>query len=421
MAKDPLKVVVRLLPPEITEDELLATIHETHKKAMRWRSFEPGKRYKGEAKPSLNSRCYFQFESFERAEEFIKDYHGHQFVDAQGEQFRAVACFAPYQKVPRQKPQRDTRDGTIVDDPAYKEFVESLSEAAKAAYEAPPDPKQLLRPADYGDTPLLNYMKTRSKERRARFEKKEKRRWRDSGLEFIAEEPKKAKWHCAECGISKHLEEDPDDRGTFYCTQCWESWENQQAPVQKVKKKKKKSKEAEQEEVLVEDSTSKRKKKKKDRDREAGEEPSNSAEWRKEDEAERRLRKKKDKEKEWEKEDPVEDAEEGGRSNRWRVKKSEARHESSEHGWQAKGGQKGSHQDDWWEEERTRKRLDHKVDKKPEPLAAEEGRGVRWRAKGSSSARMAEDGTGEHDEKPRRSRKERKGEGTDSGYWRPKS
>ena len=29
----------------------------------------------------------------------VKDYHGHQFVDGQGESFRAVACFAPYPKV----------------------------------------------------------------------------------------------------------------------------------------------------------------------------------------------------------------------------------------------------------------------------------------------------------------------------------
>ena len=33
----------------------------------------------------------------------VEDYHGHQFVDGQGESFRAVACFAPYSKAPRQR------------------------------------------------------------------------------------------------------------------------------------------------------------------------------------------------------------------------------------------------------------------------------------------------------------------------------
>ena len=56
MAKEALKVLVRLLPPEITEDELLATIPEPHLEHTKWRSFQPGRRYKGEAKASVNSR-----------------------------------------------------------------------------------------------------------------------------------------------------------------------------------------------------------------------------------------------------------------------------------------------------------------------------------------------------------------------------
>merc|ERR1712048_630458 len=145
-------VVVRLLPPEITEDELTGTFDEAHLKVLGWRSFQAGKRYKGEAKPARNSRCYLQFESVENAENFIKDYHGHEFVDGRGERYRAVACYAPYQKVPRQKVHKDPREGTIEDDPVYKEFVEALKEPKK--FEAPEDPK-LFRPSDPSDTPLL--------------------------------------------------------------------------------------------------------------------------------------------------------------------------------------------------------------------------------------------------------------------------
>merc|ERR1712048_589580 len=100
------------------------TFAEVHRQNAKWWSFHAGKRYKGEAKPSLNARCYFQFGDAQSAEDFIRDYHGHQFVDSQGETFRAVACFAPYQKVPRKKVQKDPREGTIQEDPLYKEFVE---------------------------------------------------------------------------------------------------------------------------------------------------------------------------------------------------------------------------------------------------------------------------------------------------------
>lgn len=255
MAKEALKVLVRLLPPEITEDELVATVPQAHLEHTTWRNFQAGKRYKGEAKPSINGRCYFLFDSEENAEKFIKDYHGHQFVDGQGESFRAVACFAPYPKVPRQKASKDQRDGTIFEDATYKQFVESLS--APKTFEAPPDPVAALQPATAKDTPLLNYMKTRAAERRARQEKRERerKRWHDR-LGRIEEKPK---WPCAECGTSKHLEEDPDQRGVCYCTYCWETWE---AKEYKKKKKSKKHEEEYEEEWYEEEPTKKKKKKK---------------------------------------------------------------------------------------------------------------------------------------------------------------
>ncbi|CAE8619826.1 unnamed protein product, partial [Polarella glacialis] len=165
-------VVVRLLPPEITEEELVATVPETHLQRSTWRSFQVGKRYKGEAKPSMNSRCYFLFEIEEHAEDFIKDYHGHQFVDSLGETFRAVTCFAPYAKVPRRKAQKDPRDGTIADDATYKEFLDLLANPAQ--FEAPPNPREKV--SGVTETPLMLYMKSRAEERWKRWEKREKER-----------------------------------------------------------------------------------------------------------------------------------------------------------------------------------------------------------------------------------------------------
>ena len=84
-----------------------------------------------------------------------------------------------------------------------------------------------LQPSSAKDTPLLNYMKTRAVERRAKQEKRERerKRWHDR-LGRIDEKPK---WRCAECGTSRRLEEDPDQRGVCYCSYCWESWEAKDA------------------------------------------------------------------------------------------------------------------------------------------------------------------------------------------------
>merc|ERR1712190_146107 len=113
-----------------------------------------------------------------------------KFVDGHGEEFRAVACFAPYQKVPRQRSQKDSRDGTIEDDATYQEFVASLADENKGVYEPPPNPVAGLRPATPADTPLLNFMKQKVKDRRERLEKQRKK-WKPSA-ESIDEDPKKA-------------------------------------------------------------------------------------------------------------------------------------------------------------------------------------------------------------------------------------
>lgn len=435
---DALKVVVRLLPPEITEEEFRATVHQQGLEGIKWWSFLAGKRYQGEAKPSLNARCYMQFETTAQAEEFISGYHGRAFVDGQGESFRAVACFAPYQKVPRTA-QKDPRENTIDDDPVYKEFLEGLSE--KKGFEAPPDPKASVRPAEPGDTPLLNFMKTRALERKARWEKKQsKKNW--YALEAVEEKPKRAKWRCSECGTSKNLEEDPDNRGTFYCTYCWESWETAEeaAATKPAKKKKKKAKEeAVWEEVEeVEDTSSKKKKKKK------GKDDVPKQEWRaKEPQSEswseyaydeeptdsRRRKKKKNKEEAaaYEEESTtsrwhVKGHEEEWASQAWSEERGSSRHakgkkDSKEAEWWAEPQEKASKssrnkqdqwkEDEWWEDAREEKA----------PAKSSSRSDGRWRAKGAAE----EEGGVWREEKPKKGKKDKGAEGESGGQWAPKS
>merc|ERR1712048_356042 len=285
------------------------------------------------------------------------------------------------------------------------------------------NPLLSVKPLDFGDTPLLNHLKTREKERRA---KREKKHWRGS-LETVDEE-KRPKWYCAECGVSKQLEEDPDHRGTFYCIYCWEVWESQPVPVPKVKKKKKKSKyEDEEEEEVVEevDEAAAKKKKKKHKDRDATAEAVQAAEWYGGgEEADGRRRRKK-------KHDRYEEAYYGEDTarNRWRVKKTdssewyEGEWDQDKHYSKRRSSHKDT-RDEWWEEPVEETSHKKKSDKGRSNEKAEEGSTSRWKAKDSqaSEAAAAGDDRGEREEKSRRHRKDKKGAGDEGGgYWVPKS
>lgn len=388
-----------MLPPLITEEELCKSIGEQHLSHVLWKSFEMGKRYKGESKPSKNSRCYLQLDSAHHTELFVKEYHGQKFVDDRGEEFRAVVCYAPYQKVPRVTTQKDSREGAIEEDSTYLEFVEKLSET-KGAYVAPPN-LALVRPADPADTPLLHYLKNKVIEKRSRAEKKEKKRWRE-GTE--QEAPKKAKWHCSNCGTSKHLEEDPDDRGTFYCGRCWESWESSAAAPAKSKKKKKKKDKVDEEPVYEEDTKRNRKKKDKKETEWA------AAEWESEWHAKEPSKPSKAK-----KEVEEEDDAEARRRRRKKKEEAEWAEDYSQSKWHSKRGDTWSEADSqWWSEEKDKssKREKEKKEKGDRDRRSEKDKGERNESRGIWRAKDAAE-----EEKPRRSKKDREEE----DHWVPKS
>ena len=119
----PNKVVIRLLPPLITEAEL-----ELPTDSVEWKEFVPGQRPEKSSptNPTVNARMYVLCKTFESACDLIAKYHGRVFKDDKGEAFRAVACFAPVQRVP--KPGRqlaNTLDGTIEDDEHFVDFIEN--------------------------------------------------------------------------------------------------------------------------------------------------------------------------------------------------------------------------------------------------------------------------------------------------------
>lgn len=120
------------------------------------------------------------------------------YLSIQGLEYPAVVEFAPFQKIAKKKlKKKDTKTGSIEDDPEYKQFLESYSlEEEKTSA----SPETLLGEIEAKTrellarrtTPLLEYIKNRKLEKqRLREEKREERRRRELEKKRLREEEKR--------------------------------------------------------------------------------------------------------------------------------------------------------------------------------------------------------------------------------------
>ncbi|XVE48541.1 hypothetical protein DITRI_Ditri01bG0009900 [Diplodiscus trichospermus] len=123
-AFDRTKVVLRHLPPAITEAMLVEQVDSAFSGRYNWLSFRPGK---SSQKHQSYSRAYIDFKRTEDVLEFAEFLNGHVFVNEKGAQFKTIVEYAPSQRVPKQWSKKDGREGTIFKDPEYLEFLEFLA------------------------------------------------------------------------------------------------------------------------------------------------------------------------------------------------------------------------------------------------------------------------------------------------------
>ncbi|KAI4296174.1 hypothetical protein L6164_036154 [Bauhinia variegata] len=123
-ALDRTKVVLRHLPPTISQATLLDQIEGTFGGRYNWVSFRPGK---SSQKHLSYSRAYIDFKRPEDVIEFAEFFDGHVFVNEKGTQFKVTVEYAPSQRVPKQWSKKDVREGTIHEDSEYLEFLELLA------------------------------------------------------------------------------------------------------------------------------------------------------------------------------------------------------------------------------------------------------------------------------------------------------
>lgn len=121
---DRTKVVLRHLPPTITQSMLMEQIDVVFAGRYNWVSFRPGR---SSQKHQSYSRAYIDFKKPEDVIEFAEFFDGHLFVNEKGSQYKTIVEYAPSQRVPKQWSKKDGREGTIVKDPEYMEFIEFIA------------------------------------------------------------------------------------------------------------------------------------------------------------------------------------------------------------------------------------------------------------------------------------------------------
>uniref|UniRef100_A0A7C9A6H3 UPF3 domain-containing protein n=1 Tax=Opuntia streptacantha TaxID=393608 RepID=A0A7C9A6H3_OPUST len=129
--KDPVnrtKVVIRHLPPTLTQSAFFDQIDARFSGCYNWSTFRPGK---SSYKNQRYARAYVNFNSPEDVFDFADFFNGHVFVNEKGAQFKAIVEYAPSQRVPKHNAKRDGREGTIYKDPEYLEFLELISKPAE--------------------------------------------------------------------------------------------------------------------------------------------------------------------------------------------------------------------------------------------------------------------------------------------------
>ncbi|XP_031474842.1 regulator of nonsense transcripts UPF3-like [Nymphaea colorata] len=125
--KDPLdrtKVVLRHLPPSISQAVLMEQVDARFAGRYRWTAFRPGKT---SHKNMRYARAYIDFKRPEDVLEFAEFFDGHVFVNEKGSQFKTIVEYAPSQRVPKSWSKKDGREGTIHKDSEYLEFLEMLA------------------------------------------------------------------------------------------------------------------------------------------------------------------------------------------------------------------------------------------------------------------------------------------------------
>ncbi|XP_075747378.1 UPF3 regulator of nonsense mediated mRNA decay isoform X2 [Rhipicephalus microplus] len=195
------KVVVRRLPPTMTEDQFLEQISPVPESDYMY--FVKGDLSLG---PHAFSRAYINFVNQDEIFIFKEKFDDYIFVDEKGNEYPALVEYAPFQKIPKRRTRKkDPKCGTIEQDPEYIKFLESLEQPEEVTL--PPidtyieeiEAREKEIKANNGClkvvTPLIEYLQQRKLEKLAaqklREERREERKRREVEKKRLRDEEKR--------------------------------------------------------------------------------------------------------------------------------------------------------------------------------------------------------------------------------------
>ncbi|XP_027287754.1 regulator of nonsense transcripts 3B isoform X3 [Cricetulus griseus] len=197
------KVVIRRLPPTLTKEQL-----QEHLQPMPEHDYFEFFANDTSLYPHMFARAYINFKNQEDILLFRDRFDGYVFLDNKGQEYHAIVEFAPFQKAAKKRiKKRDTKVGTIDDDPEYRKFLETYATDNEKMTSTP---ETLLEEIEAKNreliakrtTPLLSFLKNKQ---RMREEKREERRRREIERKRQREEERR-KWKEEEKRKRKDIE-----------------------------------------------------------------------------------------------------------------------------------------------------------------------------------------------------------------------
>uniref|UniRef100_A0A8C8YI44 UPF3B regulator of nonsense mediated mRNA decay n=1 Tax=Prolemur simus TaxID=1328070 RepID=A0A8C8YI44_PROSS len=190
------KVVIRRLPPTLTKEQLQENLQPMPEHDYFEFFSNDTSLY-----PHMYARAYINFKNQEDIILFRDRFDGYVFLDNKGQEYPAIVEFAPFQKAAKKKTKkRDTKVGTIEDDPEYRKFLESYATDNEKMTSTP---ETLLEEIEAKNRELIG--KWAEGIRRMREEKREERRRREIERKRQREEERR-KWKEEEKRKRKDIE-----------------------------------------------------------------------------------------------------------------------------------------------------------------------------------------------------------------------
>uniref|UniRef100_A0A8D8SAL0 Regulator of nonsense transcripts 3A n=1 Tax=Cacopsylla melanoneura TaxID=428564 RepID=A0A8D8SAL0_9HEMI len=192
--KQQTKVVVRHLPPSMTLESFLEQVDIPPHDYIAYAP--PDKTLL----PHCTSQVYINFLDVEDLMIFTQKFDGYVFLDSKGHEYQAIVEFALFQQIAKPKTnnpnkKKNTKCATIEEDPYFVQFKENLMEEREKAgartfkqhyFETNTENEEKSK---ITDTPLLQYLRTKTAEKaKSREEKKEERKKRETERKKAREE-----------------------------------------------------------------------------------------------------------------------------------------------------------------------------------------------------------------------------------------